>query len=364
MRVLAKLPGYLKLSDWLLRPRDESLQVRIKDLKFRGPLGVAAGMDKNATWFDSLVALGFGFVEVGTATARAQEGNKEHKSAISRLPKDRALINAMGFPNDGAEAMAKRLSNRRTREVIGVNIGKSRSVALENAIADYRKSAQILAPFADYLALNVSSPNTPGLTGLQTAALLTDLVGGVREQLRSSGMADLPLMIKLGPDLPDAEIERIADMAIELDLAGIIAVNTTTDYRAATKSIREIEGQKHGGGLSGAPLRGRAVEVLQLLHARTAGRVPLISVGGIETPEDAWSRILAGATLLQTHTAFVYRGPLWAWRMNRGIARHLSESEWHTLQDAVGKGSHSINVPKNSDTSLRHTSDQRSLSAL
>jgi dihydroorotate dehydrogenase len=338
MRALAWLPGYLRLSEWLLRPREESLRVRIGNLRFRSPLGVAAGMDKNATWFDPLTALGFGFVEVGTATARAQKGNGEHRSVVSRLPKDRALLNAMGFPNDGAEAMARRLARRRTREVIGVNIGKTKSTELERAVADYRESARMLAPFADYLALNVSSPNTPGLTRLQTVEKLTDLVKGVREELQRGGLGDLPLMIKLGPDLPDAEIEEIADLAIQLGLAGIIAVNTTTDYRAAANSAREIEAQRHGGGLSGAPLSGRSFEVLQILHARTGGRIPLVSVGGIETPEEAWRRILAGATLLQAQTAFVYRGPLWAHRMNKGIARHLRESEWSTLQEAVGKG--------------------------
>jgi dihydroorotate dehydrogenase len=341
MRFLARMPGYLRLSDWLLRPRDESLRVRVGSLDFRSPLGVAAGLDKNAKWFDPLTALGFGFVEVGTATAHAQEGNRAHERVVTRLPRDRALLNALGFPNEGAEAMAARLACRRSREPIGVNIGKTRRVELEHAIADYRESAQVLAPVADYLALNVSSPNTPGLTRLQAVESLTALVEGVREQLQRNGLADLPLMIKLGPDLPDAEIEAIAEMAVRLGLAGIVAVNTTTDHRAATASARELEAQEHGGGLSGPPLSSRALEVLRILHARTGGRIPLVSVGGIETPEDAWRRILAGATLLQAYTAFVYQGPLWAHRMNRGIARRLRESEWSSLQEAVGKESQS-----------------------
>jgi dihydroorotate dehydrogenase len=339
MRALARLPGFLRLSDWLLRPRDEALRVRIGGLDFRSPLGVAAGLDKNAKWFDPLAALGFGFVEVGTATAKPQEGNKEHASAVSRLPKDRALINALGFPNGGAAAMAERLGRRRTHEVIGVNIGKTKSVELEGAIEDYRESTALLAPFADYLALNVSSPNTPGLTQLQTVGRLTDLVKGVREELQRAGNADLPLMIKLSPDLPDGEIVKIAEMAVRLDLAGIIATNTTKEHHVATESARELEAQKHGGGLSGAPLADRSLQVLRILHAQTKGRVPLISVGGIEDPEDAWARILAGASLLQAYTAFVYQGPLWAHRMNRGIARLLRDSEWPTLQEAVGKGS-------------------------
>jgi dihydroorotate dehydrogenase len=354
MRALAGIPGFLALSDRLLRPRDEALRVRVAGLDFRSPLGIAAGLDKDATFFDPLTALGFGFVEVGTATAKAQEGNTEHRSVVSRLPRDRALLNAMGFPNRGARAMAKRLARRRTHGVVGVNIGKTKLVGLENAIADYRESAHVLAPFADYLALNVSSPNTPGLTQLQSVERLTDLVEGVREQLQSDGRADLPLMVKLGPDLPDAEIEAIADMAVRLGLAAIIAVNTTTDYRAATRSATEIAAQEHGGGLSGAPLKGRALEVLRVLRARTDGALPLVSVGGIETPEDAWERILAGATLLQAHTAFIYQGPLWAHRMNRGIARHLRDSGWSSLEEAVGKGgSQPARPPRRSEMRAR-----------
>ena len=336
MRALARVPGLLRLLDRLLRPREESLRVRVGGLGFRSPLGIAAGLDKNASWFDPLTALGFGFVEVGTATARAQEGNPA-RPRVTRLPNDRALINAMGFPNEGAEAMAGRLARRRTREPIGVNIGKTKRVELEQAVADYRESARALAPFADYLVLNVSSPNTPGLARLQSVERLAELVEGVREQLRRDGRGDLPLMVKLSPDLPDPEIEEIAEMALDLGLAGIVAVNTTTDYRAAAASAGEIAAQEHGGGLSGPPLRDRAVEVLRLLRARTGGRIALVSVGGIETPEDAWRRILAGATLLQAYTAFVYRGPLWAHRMNRGMARLLRESEWSSLEEAIGK---------------------------
>lgn len=335
MRALARLPGCLKLWDRLLGPRDAALRVRVGDLDLRSPIGVAAGMDKSARWFDPLTALGFGFVEVGTVTAHAQKGNEERKR-VSRLPRDRALLNAMGFPNDGAGAVATRLARRRTHQVIGVNIGKSRSVDLEHAVGDYRESARALASVADYLVLNVSSPNTPGLTRLQDLKRLTALVEGVREELGRQGAGGLPLMVKLSPDLADAEIEAIADLALRLKLAGIVAVNTTTDYGTATNSRREIEAQQHGGGLSGPPLRDRAVEVLRILRARTGGRIPLVSVGGIETPEDAWRRILAGATLLQAYTAFVYEGPLWARRMNRGIARRLRESRWASLEEAVG----------------------------
>jgi dihydroorotate dehydrogenase len=331
MRLLGAVPGFLALSDRLLRPRDPGLRVKVGNLDFRSPLGIAAGMDKNATWFDPLTALGFGFVEVGTATARAQAGNLDF---VSRLPKDRALINALGFPNAGAAAMASRLARRRTREVIGVNIGKTKIVDLDHAVADYRESTRILAPLADYLALNVSSPNTPGLRQMQTVERLTELVAGVREELRRCGRPKLPLMIKLAPDLANSEIEEIAEMAVSLELTGLVAVNTTTDLSVAPSSRAELDAQDHGGGISGRPLQPRATEILRLLRARTGGRLALVSVGGIETPDDAWERILAGATLLQAQTAFVYQGPLWAHRMNRGIARRLRESEWSSLDEA------------------------------
>jgi dihydroorotate dehydrogenase len=333
MRALAAIPGFLALSDRLLRPRDRGLRVRVAGLEFRSPLGIAAGLDKDATWFDPLAALGFGFVEVGTATAQAQAGTPGN---VTRLYRDRGLINAMGFPNEGAAAIAARVARRRTAQVVGINIGKTKVVELEDAVADYRRSAGALAPYADYLALNVSSPNTPGLRQMQSVERLTALVAGVREELRSCGRPDLPLMVKLAPDLPDAEIEQIAALAVELDLAGVIAVNTTVDTSIAAHSAAELAAQSHGGGISGRPLKARSLEVLRLLHARTEGKLALVSVGGIETAEDAWQRILAGATLLQAYTAFVYEGPLWAQRINRGLSRRLRESEWSSLQDAVG----------------------------
>ena len=243
----------------------------------------------------------------------------------------------MGFPNEGAEAVGRRLVRRRGDGVIGVNIGKSKVVELGDAVADYRESARRLAPFADYLVLNVSSPNTPGLRQMQTAERLGELIAGVREELRD-GTHSPPLLVKLAPDLPNREIEEIADLAVRSGLAGIVAVNTTTDTDVATRSQAEIAAQAHGGGVSGAPLKDRAVEVLRLLHARTGGKLPLISVGGVETPADAWQRILCGASLVQAYTGFVYGGPLWPRRMNRGIARLLRDSEWSSISEAVGKG--------------------------
>lgn len=335
LRLVAAIPGALTFLDWMLRPRSKGLRVDVLGLEFRSPLGVAAGVDKDATIFDPLMALGFGAVEVGTVTAEPQAGND--KPRVSRLPHDRALLNAMGFPNEGADACAGRLSQRRTHDVIGVNIGKSKAAQLNEAVADYRASTRKLMPFADYIALNVSSPNTPNLRQMQTVDRLVELVAGVRKELQAERRS-VPLLVKLGPDLLNGEIEEIAEMAVRIKLDGIIAVNTTTDMHVATLSQADIAEKKHRGGISGKPLKDRAYEVLELLHANAEG-VPLISVGGIDTADDAWQRILCGATLVQAHTAFVYGGPLWPQRMNRGIARRLQESEWSSVSEAVGKGS-------------------------
>lgn len=334
MRVWQRIPGVLALTDRLLRP-PQALQVRALGMEFRSPLGVAAGVDKNATAFDALAALGFGAVEVGTATNRAQFGNDRPR--VWRLPDDRALLNAMGFPNDGAEAQARRLARRRTKEPIGVNIGKSREVPDGDVVGDYRAATRSLAPYADYIALNVSSPNTPGLRSMQTVEELRALVGGVRVELADL-KRNIPILIKLGPDLPNDEIGEIASAARELEIDGIIAVNTTTDYEKTSACRAAIREHGDRGGLSGQPLKHRALEVLDLLNKHSNG-LPLISVGGIENAEDAWQRILSGASLVQAHTGFVYGGPLWPQRLNRDLARLLAASPYTTIQDAVGKHS-------------------------
>ncbi len=334
MRVFAWIPGAVALADRLLRPAP-SLRVRALGLEFRTPLGLAAGVDKNSTAFEGLGALGFGAVEVGTATNLAQPGNERPR--VWRLSSDRALLNAMGFPNDGAAAQAGRLAGRSARQVVGVNIGKSRAVdPAGDVVGDYRAATRELAPHADYLALNVSSPNTPGLRSMQSAEHLRLLVGGVRAELSELGRA-LPVLIKLGPDLSNEEIGAIAGAAEGLGVDGIIAVNTTTDYERTDASREAIAAHGGRGGISGAPLKRRSLEVLELLSAR-AGGVPLISVGGIETAEDAWERILAGAVLVQAYTAFVYGGPLWPHRLNRDLARILESSPYATIEEAVGKG--------------------------
>lgn len=338
LRALAAVPGALWLARRLLGSPGEALRVRALGLEFASPLGVAAGVDKDATWFDPLLALGFGAVEVGTVTARAQPGNPRPR--VTRFPAQRALLNAMGFPNDGAARVAPRLARRRRAAgVLGVNVGKSKAVELDGATADYREAVRLLCPHADYLVLNVSSPNTPGLRDMQAAERLGALADGVREELEAIGRPDLPLLVKLAPDLADSEIERLADLALDRGLAGIVATNTTVDLGL----LPDASAAGHAGGVSGEPLRPRALAVLRLLHARVGGRLVLVAAGGVATPADAWERILAGATLVQAYTGFVYGGPLWPRRLNRGLERLLRESPWPSLEEAVGKGAQVTN---------------------
>lgn len=282
---------------------------------FASAFGVAAGFDKNAKAVRGLFALGFGHVEVGTVTAVAQEGNPRPR--LFRLIPDRAVINRMGFNNAGAEAAARRLRRLRRRAprgVIGVNIGKSRVVDVADATADYVRSAMLLAPLADYLVVNVSSPNTPGLRGLQAVATLRPLLTAVRD---ASG--ETPLLVKIAPDLPDDEVAEIARLAVETGLAGLIATNTTLS-RSGLRTDPAVVAAAGEGGLSGAPLRARAIEVLRIVRAVVPEAFCVVSVGGVDTADDVRERLAAGADLVQGYTAFLYRGPLWARQINRGLA--------------------------------------------
>jgi dihydroorotate dehydrogenase len=299
---------------WFTRPAP-ALRIRALGRDFASPFGVAAGFDKDVLGAPGLYALGFGHVEVGTVTAIPQEGNPRPR--LFRLIPDRAVVNRMGFNNRGAEAAAvrlRRLRRRRRRAVIGVNIGKSRVVDVADATADYVVSARLLAPLADYLVVNVSSPNTPGLRGLQAVETLRPLLQAVRD---AAGLT--PLLVKIAPDLPDDEIEAIAVLAVDTHLAGIIATNTTIarDRLLTDAAVVDAAG---AGGLSGAPLRARSLEVLRLVRRSVPADFCVISVGGVETASDVRERVDAGATLVQGYTAFLYRGPLWARQINRELA--------------------------------------------
>jgi dihydroorotate dehydrogenase len=316
-RVIRALP-FLGLGRIVERSTGPSPELAVDALgqRFPSPFGVAAGFDKDALGVVGLGNLGFGHVEVGTITALPQPGNETPR--LFRLVADRALINRMGFNNGGADAAAGRLSrlSRRThRPVLGVNIGKSRVTPVEQATDDYVRSAKVLAPHADYLVVNVSSPNTPGLRGLQELDALAPLLEAVRQ---AAGRT--PLLVKIAPDLEDDEVVRICELVTRLGLDGIIATNTTISRAGLVTPAAEVEAIG-AGGLSGAPLAARSLAVLRLIREHVPASLCVISVGGVETADDVQERLDAGATLVQGYTAFIYLGPLWARQVNRGLER-------------------------------------------
>jgi dihydroorotate dehydrogenase len=333
LRAITTVPGGQALLRRLLGSCDPGLRVWALGMEFPSPLGLAAGVDSNASWFEGLGALGFGSVEVGTVTARKQDGNDRPR--VFRLLADRAILNRRGFPNVGAEVVADRLGRRSDGPIVGVNVGKSMDVPLDRAGSDYQESVRRLAPLADYVVLNVSSPNTPGLRDMQSVERLRELIADARSEIENVE-ARVPLLIKIAPDLSDEEIRAIADLAVSVELDGIIAVNTTVS-RGDLNAPSAIPTSVADGGISGAPLKVRALEVLRLLRSRVGDSVTLVSVGGIETSDDVWERILAGATLVQAHTGFVYGGPLWPRRINRGLSHRLRAAGVSSIQELVGK---------------------------
>ncbi len=328
LRLLMAMP---LLGSWfssVLVPRDPALRVRALGHEFPSPIGLAAGFDKNAVGYNALSRLGFGFVEVGTVTAQAQPGNP--KPRLFRLPLDRAIVNRMGFNNLGAHAMSVQLLGPRNT-VVGVNIGKTKKVPEESAVADYQHSARLLAPLSDYMVINVSSPNTPGLRNLQAVELLRPLLLSVRKEMdEACGDRHVALLVKIAPDLDDEEVDAIADLALEVGLDGIIATNTTLSRSGLETSAKRVEGIG-AGGLSGPPLKTRSLDVLRRLRARVGNRLTLVSVGGIESVDDVWKRLSAGANLVQIYTSFIYGGPTLVHRLNRELCRRLRQHRMKSL---------------------------------
>lgn len=293
-----------------------SLRVNALGKTFASPFGLAAGFDKNAQEIKGLGLLGFSHVEVGTLTRYAQPGNPAPR--LFRLVADRALVNRMGFNNQGADAALPRLKRAmgdRKRPIIGVNIGKSKITPVAEATADYVYSAQLLASYADYLAVNVSSPNTPGLRGLQELEKLEPLLMAVRE-----AAGNTPVLVKIAPDLDDTQIDGIVQLAVRAKLAGIIAVNTTVSRTGLQTPAAQVAAIG-AGGLSGAPLKQRSLEVLCRVRKTAPSDFTVISVGGVSTAQDVFERLQAGANLVQGYTGFIYAGPLWAYRVNKQLAR-------------------------------------------
>jgi dihydroorotate dehydrogenase len=317
----------IRLGGPMLRPlvKIPAAPRTVMGIEFPHAFGLAAGFDKNAKAVPGLLALGFGHVEIGTVTARPQPGNP--KPRLFRLVADHAVVNRMGFNNDGAAVVAGRLHRlRRTRSgrdaVIGVNIGKTKVTPVEHAVADYVESARLLAPFASYLVVNVSSPNTPGLRDLQAVDELRPLLTAVKAVTDAPGGPGrrnrrVPLVVKIAPDLADDDVDAVADLARELGLDGISATNTTIQRPRSLVSAPEVVDAIGAGGLSGPVLGERSTEVLARLRERLGDRLALIGVGGVTTPDDLRDRLEAGADLVQAYTGFIYGGPTWPAAMAR-----------------------------------------------
>ncbi len=298
-------------------------------LKFINPLGIAAGFDKNGVLVNQFEAFGFGFVEVGTVTYKPQYGNP--KPRLFRLSQDHALINRLGFNNDGAAVIARRLAIMERDRVVGVNIGKNKDVSNEEGTENYLKSFDLVQPVADYVAINISSPNTPNLRELQKADSLEELLGAL--VCRNTELGRKPLLVKIAPDLSRPEIESIVGICIRYEIDGVIATNTTIARDGLESRIDEA------GGLSGKPLRKRSNEVISIVYRYSKGKLPIIGVGGIFTAEDAFEKIAAGASLVQAYTGFVYGGPTFAREVNVGLAALLKERGFKSLDEAVGSAS-------------------------
>jgi dihydroorotate dehydrogenase len=323
-----------------IAPPFESPALRINrfNLCFKNPVGLAAGFDKDGVALEALSALGFGFIEAGTVTFHPQPGNP--KPRMFRLSKDQALINRAGFNNAGAAAFARRVEQHRPGCVLGISIGKSKITPLEEATADYLASFDLVYQFAGYIAINVSSPNTPQLRELQQSEQLSALL--VALQTRNRELQELhrrstpvPLLVKISPDLERQDLEMIVDVIERLKIDGIIATNTTISRDNLRTDRKRVEACG-AGGLSGKPLTDRATRMIAELYELTHGRIPLIGVGGIFTAEDAWEKICAGASLVQLYTGFIYQGPLIVRQINEGLVTILEREGFASIEEAIG----------------------------
>lgn len=294
-------------------------------LKFPNPIGVAAGFDKNGIVVDELASLGFGFVEVGTVTYEPQSGNP--KPRLFRLTQDEALLNRLGFNNDGAVAVAERLSKVRRRCVVGVNIGRNRNVSNDRAVDNYMNCFETVLPVADYVVVNVSSPNTPELRNLQQRDSLDALLSTL--QTRNTGK---PLLVKIAPDLTQDELVAVVDTCLKNAVAGIVATNTTVSRDSLVTDTTELG----AGGLSGKPLTARSNEVISAVYRLTNGKLPIIGVGGVFSAQDAFDKLAAGACLIQTYTGFVYRGPAFPRSLNHGLQEIVKKAGVGSLDEVVG----------------------------
>lgn len=315
-------------------------------LTFANPVGLAAGFDKDGIALQGLASLGFGFIEAGTVTYQPQPGNVRPR--LFRLPLDKALINRAGFNNDGAEAFVARVKKHRPDCILGVSIGKNKATPIEDAVSDYLKCFETIHPVADYVAVNVSSPNTPGLRELQRAHELEGLLSALQKRNQEltvghSHKTEVPLLVKIAPDLNQEDLEMIVDVAKCANVAGVIATNTSVERGGLRTPPAKIKACGEGG-LSGAPLRSRSTQMIASLYRLARGSLTLIGVGGIFTAEDAWEKICAGASLVQLYTGFIYEGPSIAREINDGLAKILEQEGFRSLDEAVGCKANELSV--------------------
>lgn len=326
-------PALCGLAKRMYAPREsESVKVKAFGMHFRNPLGLAAGLDKNGVAIDLWAALGFGFVELGTVTpGEGQPGNEPPR--LVRIVEDGAVVNRMGFNNHGAPALARRMEQRRTPIPCGANLGKAKVTPLEQAPDDYEATLRATWPFADYIVVNVSSPNTPGLRDLQAVDSLGPLLArvvAVNRDLASDVRGPRPVLLKIAPDLADDDVDAVADLAVDRGLDGIVATNTTLRHDLLSRA------PGIAGGVSGVPLGPRALDLTRRLFRRLEGRMPIVGVGGVRNAEDAWTRIRAGATLVQVYTGLIYEGPAMIASIVEGLGDRVRKAGYASISEAVG----------------------------
>lgn len=322
IQTVTGIPGLRQLTKRIYSYKHPSLERKILGLTFKNPVGLAAGFDKEAKMIKALSCFGFGFIEIGTLTPKPQPGNE--KPRLFRLQRDKALINRMGFNNEGVDRAASRLEKRRQSVLIGGNIGKNKITDNERAVEDYLYCFDVLFPHVDYFVVNVSSPNTPGLRDLQEKEPLKELLRTIKNATLQREDSK-PVLLKIAPDLTVGQLDDIVDILIETGTDGVIATNTTISREGLTAGEEEIK-KIGAGGLSGQPLTKKSTDVIRYLRSRLGPRYPIIGVGGIMTTEDALEKLEAGADLIQVYTGFIYEGPAFVRKINKAIIRKMSAS--------------------------------------
>lgn len=320
LRFLLFIPGTKKIIHSIYQIEDKTLEKNLFGLKFKNPVGLAAGFDKNASFYNDFSHLGFGFIEIGTITPKAQDGNP--KPRLFRLKADEAIINRMGFNNGGIEVAIRNLKKRKTSIIIGGNIGKNKITPNENANDDYLQCFKALYPYVDYFVVNVSSPNTPNLRALQEKEPLTQLLSLLQSE-NAKMQAKKPILLKIAPDLNSNELDDVIEVVQTCKLDGIVATNTTLDRSNLKASIEQTDAIG-AGGVSGKPLTKKSTEIIRYIHQKTNGKIPIIGVGGIHSAQDAIDKLNAGASLVQLYTGFIYEGPALIKKINQEIVKQQS----------------------------------------